>query len=158
MNLLRYGIVAGVALTFAGCGLSASPADGLTFRAPAGWQSSPGIMGLMQFWRSPQTDREILMLFKSPKALKPSDVFTDARFNNGLKDTTIENRSSIQICDHQPATLVQARGTSTHGDERVDLMLTTLNGNSYFALYVRPLGMPPNPMAEAALRELCAKP
>ena len=32
---------------------TSSPADNLTFKAPAGWQASPGIMGFMQFWKAP---------------------------------------------------------------------------------------------------------
>ncbi|MBV8655075.1 MAG: hypothetical protein JO160_03450, partial [Candidatus Eremiobacteraeota bacterium] len=57
------------AVILAGCGLTSSPAEGLTFSPPAGWQSSPGIMGFMQFWRSPTNSEEVLMLFRSPKAL-----------------------------------------------------------------------------------------
>ena len=40
------------------------------FKAPPGWQASPGIMGFMQFWRPPDNDNEVLMLFKSPKPIE----------------------------------------------------------------------------------------
>ncbi len=89
---------------------TASPADGLQFQPPAGWQSSPGIMGFMQFWQSPANDGEVLMLFRSPKPLKPTDVFSDARLNDTLKDATIESRTNIEICGNQPATYFRARG------------------------------------------------
>jgi hypothetical protein len=159
MRLFCSAAAAFVALVLCGCALSASPADGLKFRAPAGWQSSPGIMGFMQFWKPPGNDREVLMLFKSPKPLKPSEVFSDARLDDPLKETSIERRSEILICGRQPATYVEARGSSTRGgDERVELVMTTMGGSSYFAMYVRPLAVAPNPMAVAALRELCAKP
>lgn len=157
MRFLRSGAMA-LAVLAMGCSLSASPADGLSFKAPAGWQSSPGIMGFMQFWRPRNDDREVLMLFKSPKPLKPSDVFSDQRLGDTLKDVSIERRSDIRICGTQPATYVQARGASSHGgDERVDMVLSTAGGSSYIAMYVRPMAALPNPMAESALRELCAK-
>lgn len=158
MRLGKSAVAALFAFALAACNMTASPADGLAFQAPSGWQSSPGIMGFMQFWRSPSDDREVLMLIKSPKPLKPDDVFSDARLKDTLKNVTVEGRSSIVICGHQPATYVQARGSSSHGgDEFVDLVLTTLNGNSYLAMYVRPIAMPTNPMAAAALREVCTK-
>ena len=158
MRLGKSGAIALFAFALGGCSMTASPADGLAFQAPSGWQSSPGIMGFMQFWRAPSNDREVLMLIKSPKPLKADDVFSDARLKDTLKDVTVERRSSIEICDRQPATYVQARGSSSRGgDEFVDLVLTTLNGNSYLAMYVRPIATPTNPMAAAALRELCTK-
>jgi hypothetical protein len=152
-------IVALVALTQAGCALSASPADGLQFHAPADWRASPGIMGFMQFWRPPVDDQEVLMLFKSPKPLQPSDVFSDARLNDTLKTATVERRQAIVICGNQPATYVEARGTSSRGDDsRVEMVMATVTGSTYFAMYVRRLTALPNPMAQAALREVCAKP
>lgn len=156
--MIEFAAVALAALAASGCALSASPADGLNFKAPAGWRSSPGIMGFMQFWRPPADDREVLMLFKSPKPLQPSDVFSNAQLHDTLKNVTIERRNSIEICGHQPATYVQALGSSDrHGDERVDMVMTNTAGSGYFAMYVRPLQTTPNPSAQAALRELCAK-
>lgn len=98
------------------------------------------------------------MLFKSPKELRPADVFSDARLHDTLKDVVIERQRDIVICGSQPARYVEARGSSS-GDERdsVDIVMTNMAGNTYFAMYVRPLRSVPNAMAEAALRELCAK-
>jgi hypothetical protein len=159
MRLSRIGGAALLALGLCGCGFSASPADGLQFQAPPGWRASPGIMGFMQFWRPPAADNEVLMLIKSPKAISPSDVFSDARMNDSLKNATVEQRQTIQICGHQPAEYVVARGESArHGDERIDTVMTNAGGTTYFAMYVRPVSVTPNPLAEAALRELCVKP
>jgi hypothetical protein len=159
MKFLRGRVVALAALSLAGCAFNSSPADGLQFKAPPDWRPSPGIMGFMQFWRPPADDRQLLMLFKSPKPLQPNEVFSDARLNDTLKHATIEQRQTIQICGNQPATYVAARGTSSRGDDdRVDVVMTNITGTTYFAMYVRPLGAAPNPMAEAALHELCAKP
>ncbi len=152
-------IYALLALAAGGCAWSASPADGLRFQAPAGWRSSPGIMGFMQFWRPPGDDRQVLLLFKSPKPLQARDVFSTAQFQDTLKNATVERRRTIEICGRQPATYVEARGSGARGrDDRVEMVMTTIAGKSYFAIYVRPLEDPPNPMAQTALRELCAKP
>jgi hypothetical protein len=158
MSLSRSGAVLAVAFVLAGCGLSASPADGLSFHAPAGWRSSPGIMGFMQFWRPPVDDREVLMLIKSPRPLKSSDIFSDARMNDTLKGATVERRQEILICNRQPAMYFEARGTSSQGgDARVEAVMTNMSGGTYFAMYIRPIAAAPNPTAQASLRELCAK-
>lgn len=146
------------ALTQSGCGFASSPADNLRFQPPPGWHASPGIMGFMQFWRPPSNDREVLMLFKSPKPVTANDVFSPENMRDTMHDVTITQRSAIQICDNQPATYIQGRGQSRRGDENVEVVITTTRATTYFALYARPIGAPPNPMAEAALRELCAKP
>jgi|GEM_PF-1205468 hypothetical protein len=162
MKLSRSGIAAVCfvgAVAQTGCAFSASPADGLTFQAPPGWQSSPGIMGFMQFWRAPSDDREVLMLFKSPKALVAGDVFSSANMQGTLKNVTVQRRRATKICGDQPAVYLQARGSSAKGgDSTVDMVITTVHGTSYFAMYVRPIAAAPNPTAEASLQELCAKP
>ena len=110
MRSFKSGILALITLAASGCAWSASPADGLRFQAPAGWRSSPGIMGFMQFWRPPGDDQEVLMLFKSPKPLQPRDVFSTTELQDTLKHATIERRQTIEICGAQPATYVEARG------------------------------------------------
>ncbi|HEV2643960.1 MAG TPA: hypothetical protein VGT98_14705 [Candidatus Elarobacter sp.] len=147
------------AFVLSACGFSASPADGLRFAAPPGWRSSPGILGFMQFWRPPADDNQVLMLFKSPKPLKASDVFSYDRMQDTLKDARVTSRRSIAICGDQPATYIEARGSSAKGgNDKVDMVMTTLRETTYFALYVRPVEAVPDAQAEAALRELCAKP
>ncbi len=149
---------AGVLLISSGCGFTGSPADGLTFQAPPGWNSSPGILGFMQFWRPPSDDREVLMLFRSPKPLSPSDVFSTQQLKQDLQSVTIERRETIKICNNQPASYVAGIGKSRRGEENVEMLMTTTRATTYMALYVRPTQRPPNPAAEAAVRELCAKP
>jgi len=149
---------AGMLLVQTGCGFSASPADGLTFAAPPGWSASPGIMGFMQFWRPPSGDHEVLMLFRSPKPLRASDVFSTQQLHGTLQSVTVQHRGTIQICDRQPASYLQGRGHSSKGEENVEMVMTTTRGTTYMALYVRPLEQAPNAAAEAAVRELCAKP
>jgi hypothetical protein len=116
-------------------------------------------MGFMQFWRPPGDDREVLMLFKSPRPLEARDVLSNAKVGDTMRHVTVERRRTIEICGRQRATYVEARGSGGRsGDDRVEMMITTVAGNSYFAMYVRPLDAAPDPMAQAALRELCAKP
>jgi hypothetical protein len=155
----RCALVALLALVPAGCGFQSSPAQGLNFAAPLGWKASPGVLGFMQFWRAPANNGEFLMLFRSPKRLTPDDIFSSDRMKDTLQDASIVRRQPITICGRQPATYVEARGSSSKGrSDRVDLVLSDVGGTSYIAMYVRPVDAPPNPMAMASLRELCAKP
>ncbi len=62
-------------------------------------------MGFMQFWRPPSGGREVLMLFRSPKPIKPSDIFVRPGVNDSLKNTTVERREDVVICGHQPAAI-----------------------------------------------------
>jgi hypothetical protein len=142
------------------CGFTKSPAEGLQFQPPAGWKSSPGIMGFMQFWRPPADDGEMLMLVKSPKPMDAKEVFSNSQMHGTLRDVTIQDLRTIQICGNQSATLLQAQGTSSsrQGKDQVEMIMTNAGGSSYFAMYVRPLGTAANPEASAAVRELCAKP
>ena len=73
-----------------GAAFHTSPADGLTFHAPNDWKPSPGILGYMQFWRSPTERREVLMLFKSPVRLNPDEeFFSNNQFHDTVKDTKV---------------------------------------------------------------------
>jgi hypothetical protein len=161
MKLLRGGAttlwcVAACALS--GCGLSASPADGLRFQPPAGWRSSPGILGFMQFWRPPSGVREVLMLFKSPKPVTSGDMYSDANMQGAFKSVTVQRKRSIKICGNQPALFVQGIAISRENTEsNVEMVLANVRGTSYFAMYVRPTDVAPDPQAEGALYELCAK-
>jgi hypothetical protein len=151
-------LIATVAFAVTGCGLGSSPASNLRFAPPQGWRPSPSVLGFMQFWRSPTNDREVLMLFKSPRPLKPEEFFSDEQLRSTVQHVTIERRENIVICGNQPATRVAATGSSSN-DERahLDMVATNAAGNTYFAMYVRPLGSSPNAMAEASLKELCPK-
>jgi hypothetical protein len=160
MRLFKSGIAAICcvpALATMGCGFTASPAEGLQFAAPPGWQSSPGIMGFMQFWRPPVGNQEVLMLFKSPKPLNPKDVFSSGNMQGRFKSVTVRHETAIKICGGQPATLVAGMANSDKGDAVVDMVLTNVHGTSYLAMYVYPIDRAPNPVAMASLREVCAK-
>lgn len=155
----RVALFAMLAVTVGGCALQASPADGLRFEAPAGWQASPGILGYMQFWRPPNKDREVLLLFKSPRPMQTNEIFSKSKLQDTMKDVTFVAQQTIKICGTQPAKYVQARGSSSQGAPiDIETVATIIGGSSYFAVYVRPIAVPPNPIALAALREVCPKP
>jgi hypothetical protein len=146
------------AALLAGCGLTNSPADGLTFTAPSGWRASPGIMGFMQFWTPPSNSDEVLMLFHSPR-----EVDRDQMIQSGkLKDAKIEAQSAITICGNQAATYLKGVAQSSAVAQssklrNLEMTMTNAGGATYFAMYVYPLDRPPNAQAESALRELCLK-
>ena len=150
------------ALVASGCGLTSSPAEDITFTAPAGWQASPGIMGFMQFWHPPGKSDEVLMLFRAPKRESMQEIFS----TSNMKDSDITERRTIRICHNQAAEYIKAQGTmhsgsntSVHinGDAYVQLVGTNVAGKAYFAMYVYPKNGVPNAQAVAALRELCPK-
>ena len=153
-RFLMLPAVLAASLALGGCGLNSSPADKLTFKAPAGWQGSPGIMGFMQFWKPSGSKNEVLMLFKSPKALTTTEVFKNA----DLTDAKVKQQRSIAICGNQPAQYYRAVGTSKNGgDSNIEMVMSNENATTYMAMYVYPAGGAANGDAESALRELCTK-
>ena len=115
-------------------------------------------MGLMQFWRPPSNDREVLMLIRSPRPIGTQDFFHSDAVKSSLHDVSVEQQQTITICKNQKATFVRARGSSSRGgDESVEMIATNAGSNSYFAMYIRPLGAAPTAAAQAALREVCTK-
>jgi hypothetical protein len=146
------------AFALSACGLNASPAGGLRFQPPPGWRPSPGMLGYMQFWRPPSGVREALMLFRSPKRLSSDDLYSDANMQGAFKSVTVLRKQNVQICGNQSAVIVQGIAISRNDTEsRVEMVMATVRGTSYLAMYVRPIEVPANPQAEAALRGLCAK-
>jgi hypothetical protein len=116
-------------------------------------------MGFMQFWRPPVDDGEVLMLVKSPKPLQAKEVFSNSQMQGTLKDVTIQELRTIQICGNQSATYLEAQGESSRqGRDQVEMVMTNTGGSTYMAMYVRPMGSAPNAAASAAVRQLCAKP
>lgn len=144
---------AAAAMALAGCGFTSSPGDALTFKAPKGWRGSPGIMGFMQFWQGPQ-DGEVLMLIRSPKPLKTSEVFSNA----DLTHADVQAEKSIDICGNQPARYFKAKGKwKSQRDSTVEMVMSNAGGATYMAMYVHPEGTQPDPEAESAIHQLCVR-
>jgi hypothetical protein len=141
-------------LALSGCGFNSSPADNLTFKPPAGWQGSPGIMGFMQFWKAPNGNKEVLMLFKSPKPLQVRDVFNSAN----MRDARVETKKPMTICGSQSAEFIKAQGTSSSNDDsNIEMVMTNAAGTTYLSMYIYPVRAAPNSEASAAMLELCPK-
>lgn len=157
MKLSRCGaLIALIAVGFAGCGnLTKSPAEGLTFKAPAGWTGSPGIMGMMQIWVAPAgaSGKQELMIFKVPVAFKSDDVFKQA----DMKDAKIEESHGIKVCGNEPGSYLRLSATSERDKRHIEAEMVMLpqGSSSLMALYVRPFGMKPDAQAQSALYELC---
>jgi len=154
MRNLRYGIAAcALALAATACGgLTKSPAEGLTFKPPDGWSSSPGIMGMMQFWTS--TDKkQVLMLFKVPADFKTDQAFSSA----DIKDAHIETQRPIKICGNLAADYVKAIATSsrTGDDNNLEMVTAKADAGVYMAMYIYPIGSKPDATAGAAIYQLC---
>lgn len=150
---LSIGAAVLAAAVLSACGLTSSPADSLSFKAPKSWQAFPGIMGFMQFWKQPGADA-VLLLFKSPKPIKITEVFNNA----DLSDAHVETQKPITICTNQPAEYFKAQGKSKTGhDSNIEMVMSNAGGQTYMAMYVYPIGTQGDADAEAALRELCTK-
>jgi hypothetical protein len=157
MRILRYVIAALAVLGTVACGgLTKSPAEGLTFKAPADWTSSPGIMGMMQFWTS-SDKKQVLMLFRVP-----ADFKTDQAFNSAeVKDAHIESQKAIKVCGSQAADYMKAIATSsrTGDDNNLEMVSTKTADGALMAMYIYPIGTQPDTAAGAAIYQLCpAKP
>lgn len=137
----------------AGCSFK-SPAENLDFKAPAGWNSTPSIMGF-QMWMSPNKD-EMLMLMN--RKGKMSQTF-DLRTIPGNTYSQVTTNKEIHICSNQPARLIVASGKTKDGKPETTQLVTTTYGddNNYMAIYARPTSSAADPQAEAATRMLCLK-
>lgn len=149
--LLALFAVGGVA----GCG---SPADNTTFKAPAGWKSTPGIMGRFQMWMTGQGDgRQMLMLVRGDKNMTLNDTRQSWSSSSKVRDL---KQSSIQVCGGQRADYFTGRGRGNYGshnvEQSVEGVLTPVGGSKYFVVYIRPSAMRADPAAESALRSVCA--
>ncbi len=131
-----------------------SPAASLQFQAPNGWKASPSLGGFAQVWQAPD-ESQMLMLMKFPVTMNTQQAMKSANMN----DAQVQKREQITICGGQPATMIYAKGTSpktnTHGD--MEMVMTSVGGSSYFAIYARPDGAAANAQAESAIHQLCPK-
>ncbi len=134
----------------AACG---SPTDTLAFKVPPGW-TSKAQMGLLQIWQG-SDNKQVLMLMKLPVAVDVSSAMNSAN----MKDAKVESQQEVTICNGQKAQLVTATGQSKNENEqdRIDMLMTAAGGNTYMAMYVRPVNAATDAGAEASLRTVCLK-
>ncbi len=145
-----------IAATLAACG---SPASDITFNAPAGWKSTPGMFGRFQMWITGNNaaDRQMVMLVRGDQNMQveQSQSFSGTR---GMRDL---KRSSVTLCGSQHADYFVGRGESNSGGQRtmqtVEGVTTSIAGSKYAVLYIRPVSMRADAQAEAALHSICPK-
>jgi hypothetical protein len=160
-----------VALAFAamcvpaltGCG---SVTNDINFQAPgAGWTASPSILGRTQIWVKSGTGgnahNSIVVLVRGVGTGSTRQLLTGQTFGtNGQADVVKDEQTTI--CSGQPAEHVMATGRYTtaasSGRASLDVYLSTVKGERYLAMYVRPEDQPADPTAETAIRSLCPKP
>jgi hypothetical protein len=112
--------------------------DDLAFQAPGGWIYAAVPAG-GELWFKGGGSREMIMAQATESPL-PWERRAD--------------RTDITICRNHPAVLMvqpNVRGQIWEG------VSTTWRSERYMAVYVRPVGLPRDPKAEAAIRTLCLK-
>lgn len=158
---MRKRVVCALALFFIGAMLTAcgSPASDITFNAPAGWKSTPGMFGRFQMWMSGTRadDRQMLMLIRGDQSMRIEESQTFSG-THGLRDL---KHGTITLCRSQRADYFTGRGQGTNSgktvDETVEGVTTSIGSSKYAVLYIRPSGMRADPQAEAALHSICPK-
>jgi hypothetical protein len=159
--------VAGVAFLSA-CGLTKSPAEDINFVAPDGWQGTPGIMGRFQLWTGgAANDKQVLMLMKLPQDAKIDKSFSASDFKDAtgpasVKDATMLEQRTMNICGSQPAMYMKMRGVSSSTDnkktnEMISAVISKVSDGTFMAMHMYPVGSVPDAQAEAAIYELCPK-
>jgi len=148
----------GVIVLLGGCSnLTKSPAQGLTFTAPAGFSSKASMLGVMQVWTTADNN-QVLMLVRLPATVNFNDAFKSAN----MQDTKILAKRDITICGNLPATYMELTGTRIQGnnrhDDRADVVFLKGTADTMLSLYAYPPAQKPDAAAQSALRELCARP
>ena len=144
------------AATIAAC--SASPTEGMKFTAPSGWTGTPAVFGF-QLWFNPANKSEFLMLGKLPKQIPLTEYKFDASQIKGqMKNATVDKAEDISICGNQPAKMMMMHGTSssTNKNEKMELLVTNVDKNSFMAMYGYPGDGKANADAENAIKNICA--
>ena len=163
---LRIAVAAAFAVaTLTACGLTKSPAEGLTFKAPDGWQGTPGIMGRFQLWTArsgTETTGQVLMLMKLPVDTNLKGDFDPSNLNdvNGsasLRNAKVLAKRTMTLCNSQQSIFMKMRGQSKNQktEEQIEAVVSNAPDGTYMAMYMFPIGAAPDPAAEAAIYELC---
>ncbi len=160
MSMQRWLITVGVAVALAGCG---SATDATSFTAPPGYTTAVSIGPFAQVWRGPKGTRSGIVLTALPGVV----AFNNITESSNIKDAEILKDQNVKICANQDAYYLSMIGESPEtesgsaggagGKQRIDVIATHLNGKTYLAMYVRPMGAPEDPAAESAIHGICPK-
>ena len=146
------------ATVLAGCG---STTDNLDFKAPAGYTNKMNTF-IMSMWQKGDSDSlgGLIMLMKLPVKVDNSKFDATTLSSSGAKNMKIESTQNIQICGNQAAVLAKATGKSDQvkgKDLNMEMLMTSVGGNSYIAMYMYPEKTAADTAAEAAIKSVCAK-
>lgn len=139
-------------LATAACGtLAKDPADGLTFQAPAGWDSTPSILGVHLY--TSNAGNQFIVLESLP---------ADVNFDQVMGATTLRNPRnlrghSIIICKSTPAreTTALVYFRNVNADMRLDLITAVWAGQTHVGAYLYPPHEVADLRAQASIRMLC---
>jgi hypothetical protein len=159
MKLHRLLIVVSTVVALAACG---SATDATTFTAPSGYTTAVSIGPFAQVWRGPKSRREGIVLMALPGEID----FTKIGDSTTVKDAEVLKHEDVKICGSQDAYYlsmigeVQEYGSPAPGEnpkQLIDVIATHLNGKTYMAMYVRPMGAAEDSAAEAAIKGICPR-
>jgi hypothetical protein len=138
----------------AACG---SASDATTFKAPATYTQAVSFGPFVQMWKGPD-DKSIIMLMALPMKSSVNDAMKNAQ----ISQEDVKVHKTITICNGQQAMYFDAIGkvdsagsTQNPHPGEVETVFTSLNGKTYVAMYVRPLSVPADPAADAAIHDIC---
>jgi hypothetical protein len=156
MKNARLLFVCAFAAVLAGCG---SATDSITFKPPANYTMAASVGPFMQMWKGPQQSALMLM------ALPTKIDLAKAVSSSDIKGAEIEKESTIAICGNQPAYYVSMIGdreefgsaapSGAAEKRQIDFLATNVNGKTYMAMYIRPVGAPADAGAEDAIHNVC---
>lgn len=155
----RFSALLAAAAVLAAC---SSPADGIGFRAPKGWSSTPGMLGRFQLWMTgSDPNRQILGLIRGDATMTVRDFSSKFDLGDGSDDVSVAH-TRIPICNGTIADDYRGASASALGGAKrstvFELVIGPAIGKSrYAAVYVRPRGTAPDPQAETAIRSLCPR-
>ncbi|MDQ2662867.1 MAG: hypothetical protein M3Y18_02390 [Candidatus Eremiobacteraeota bacterium] len=151
-SFLAAAIACAACLT--GCG---SPASGVDFKAPAGWKPGVSMFGVMQMWTRENRPGSVMMLMRVP-GHGNSDQLDQTLKTQFQTKKPVENKA-IKICGGQPAqfTLFMGHSKRHAGEDRVEMIRTSIGDATYMSIYARGAGESSDPAAESAIKSLCPK-
>jgi len=150
-----------------GCGFFQSPADGIDFRPPNGWYSTPGIQGKYQVWMSRNGEALLLVRLSSngknvEQLYRPTNATPGERTEYAFKSSqTINNkvleRRTMTLCGNQQSSFLKSVGESKNDRVRryTEIVASHAGAFVYMIMYTRPAAVAADPAAEAALYEVC---
>lgn len=146
--------VAFASVLLASCG---SPADQTSFKAPANWNSTPGIMGRFQMWMN---NGQVVMLIRGDKNMTIEDAQKSSPSAGAMNFAKSRN---IKMCNGtQAAQAYSGESTSDVNGKKqpkiIEATVTEIANSKYMAIYVRPKSMAAgDSQAEDAIHSVCPK-